>query len=177
MKILKKVNRGLLLTILVLIVVGVYVVTLVKEVNGLKTEVEKEATEFLSVQAECMVIPEDFQEDPDAYVAKIEPLLKGFFAEEEAYQFYIENNILSQYKNKMFYKDYFSELNYLQVNRYEQGILSVSLSVQSQGTLPDNTVSGSGGFHSFQYKNVGGAMKIYYLNISNAGQPYATYQG
>lgn len=47
------------------------------------------------------VIPEEYRDDYAGYVKKIEPEVRRYFAEDGAYEYYIENNIHEQYRKKI----------------------------------------------------------------------------
>lgn len=61
MKILKKINKGLILTILVLVILIIYFVNLEKQRDKDKTDIKKACEEFIAFTDKYAVLPEELQ--------------------------------------------------------------------------------------------------------------------
>ena len=61
MKILKKINKGLLLTIIVVAVLVIYLTNLEKQREADKTDIKKACEDFIALTDEFVVLPEDMQ--------------------------------------------------------------------------------------------------------------------
>lgn len=61
MKILKKINKGLLLTIIVVAVLVIYLTNLEKQRESDKTDIRKACEDFIALTDEYVVLPEDMQ--------------------------------------------------------------------------------------------------------------------
>ncbi len=88
MKFLKKLNRGLILTVLVLIGVAAYLITLGVIHRGDKADIKDLVSEYLEAQNGAFFLSEEALGDAsfnsDAALAKIKATLSPFFAEETA---------------------------------------------------------------------------------------------
>ena len=117
MKIFKKVNRGLVLTLAILTIVIVYICVLTLKHNNLEKESAVFLTSFFKADEEWRSIPEEFRKDADAYVKSIEKEARAYFADERVYEYYINDAILSQYKSNKFLKQ--EECEYSMFESYE----------------------------------------------------------
>lgn len=61
MKILKKINKGLLLTIVVIAILVIYLTNLEKQREADKTDIKKSCEDFIAFTDEYVVLPEDMQ--------------------------------------------------------------------------------------------------------------------
>ena len=61
MKVLKKINKGLILTIIVLAALLIYISSIEKQRNSDKTDIRKACEEFIALTDKYVVLPEDMQ--------------------------------------------------------------------------------------------------------------------
>ena len=61
MKILKKINKGLILTIIVVAVLVIYLTNLEKQRESDKTDIKKACEDFIALTDEYVVLPENMQ--------------------------------------------------------------------------------------------------------------------
>ncbi|MFR1517576.1 MAG: hypothetical protein ACLSVG_02190 [Clostridia bacterium] len=174
MKGLKKINRGLLLTLAVAVVVLIYIIVLSIKVENMKDDAERFLNGFLAADAGWKVIPEEYKEDYEGYISEIGPAVRKYFADEGAYDYYIENNIHAQYRMQTFYQAYDASLMQNSGSGYDNGILSVRYMISSSGKTDKNGFQTDMGWnqYAFSLKEGEGGLQIYYLNYGIEGSGY-----
>ncbi|MBE7058726.1 MAG: hypothetical protein E7387_06460 [Ruminococcaceae bacterium] len=129
MKFFKKINRGVVFTLVVLSLVIVYVCVLGVNHYLMGEEASGFVSSFFRAEEDWRSIPENFRQDSNAYIKSIENDVKKYFANENVYEFYIKNVILSQYEKNTFYTEeecqYKSFATY--VNKYDGELLEISV--------------------------------------------------
>lgn len=91
MKILKKINKGLILTIIVLIALTIYLMSVEKQREEDKIDIEKSCNEFIEFTSKYLVLPEDRQKigekveikDDDEYLKEIRTELEKLMIDNE----------------------------------------------------------------------------------------------
>ena len=164
---LKKINRGLILTAAVVLAVAVYLGLLTAKVNRMKTDAERLLKNFLAADAAWKVIPEEYMENYEGYIELLEPEMRDYFADDSAYQYYIENNIYSQYRTNVFYRTCDVSLIELFSSEFDNNILSLPCMISISGKTnleAQGQDYGAPLYYSFSFKEVDGELKIYYLN-------------
>ncbi len=179
MKSFNKINRGLLFTLAVLLVTAIYLISLTVRVKDMKKEAERFMNGFLAADAGWKVIPEEYRDDYAGYVKKIEPEVRRYFAEDGAYEYYIENNIHEQYRKKNFYKSCSIFIQDIYDPGYNDGVLSIRFFLGISGKTDQNETEFEPfrNTYRFSFKRVDGELKIYYLNYSleNSGAGSGIY--
>lgn len=99
---MKKVNRGIIVLLCLLLAVVVYVVCISVKGKSLKSQSNDFVYGFLEKDVQWRNIPLEYQNDSDGYIKSIENEVKNYFYDESAYDFYIQNAILSQYQTGNF---------------------------------------------------------------------------
>ena len=167
MRSLKKINRGLILTVIVLAAVVIFIVSTVVKVNQLNQDAAIVLDDFIAADSKYKVIPEEYRSDCDAYIKMIEPELRKFFTDDDVYNYYINNNIRSQFKASNFYKSYNASVQEMISTQYENHILTSDyyVSVSSSDGNPNGS---SWTTCSFSFKVTDGKIKIYYINYNAA---------
>ena len=164
---LKKINRGLILTAAVVLAVAVYLGLLTGKANRMKTDAERLLKNFLAADAAWKVIPEEYMENYEGYIELLEPEMRDYFADDSAYQYYIENNIYSQYRTNVFYRTCDVSLIELFSSEFDNNILSLPCMISISGKTnleAQGQDYGAPLYYSFSFKEVDGELKIYYLN-------------
>lgn len=163
----KKINRGLILTAAVVLAVAVYLGLLTAKASRMKTDAERLLKNFLAADAAWKVIPEQYMENYEGYIELLEPEMRDYFADDSAYQYYIENNIYSQYRANVFYRTCDVSLIELFSSEFDNNILSLPCMISISGKTnleAQGQDYGSPLYYSFSFKEVDGELKIYYLN-------------
>lgn len=177
MKWFRKVNRGLLFTILVLLIMIVYMITLTVRVKTLCGEADSVLRAFLQADSVCQVIPEEYRTDCDAYLRKIEPELRPYFANDDVYAYYIDHTIRAQYSKNSFYESYRASVGECRFSGYENNILDLfcylMITVTSEQTAnPDLFQNG----YRFSFRQTGDGLQIYYLNYTTESHGDPVYE-
>ncbi len=177
MKWFRKVNRGLLFTILVLLIVIVYMITLTVRVKALCREADSVLRNFLQADSVCQVIPEEYRTDCDAYLRKIEPDLRPYFANDDVYAYYIDHTIRVQYSSHSFYESYRASIGESHFSGYENAVLDLSCFLMitvttEQKTNPDLFQNG----YRFSFRQTEDGLQIYYLNYTSNFQGDSVYE-
>lgn len=107
MKVLKKINKGLILTIIVLAALLIYISSIEKQRNSDKTDIRKACEEFIALTDKYVVLPEDMQksevseEKVNEYVNQMKnDIEKVMISNKEAVKIQeqvIENNLRDSY--------------------------------------------------------------------------------
>lgn len=166
MKGIKKINRGLILTVVVLLAVITYLVIISIKINKMEVEAKSFLETFLAADEKYKVIPDEYRDDYEGYLKKIEPEMRNYFADDGAYEYYVENNIHSQYRNNNFYKTCRVFLQDAYESSYNNGVFTMQYLIGINGTL-DFTKQENESFRNsyvFSFKQIDGKLKIYYLN-------------
>ena len=102
---LKKINFGALVTIVLLVCVVVYVLTMFVKHRELDRQSIPFLNDFFTDDADWRTIPEEYRQDSEGYIKSIEEEVKKYFCDENAYRNYIEYAVLTQYKQNSFVAD------------------------------------------------------------------------
>lgn len=102
MKFLKKANRGIIFLILLILSVSIYIVVCSVQRSGMMSDSENFINQFVDKENDWRVIPDEYKDDPEGYIKSIEEEVKPYFENDKAYDAYIENVIMVQYKDYVF---------------------------------------------------------------------------
>lgn len=106
MKILRKINKGLILTIIVLLALTVYLANVEKQRKEDKEDIKKACEEFISFTDKYSVLPEDMQKLTEQVLeSKIEEYKKEMKIELEKLMIDNEEAVKLQYQNLEFCLD------------------------------------------------------------------------
>ena len=106
MKILRKINKGLVLTIIVLLALTVYLANVEKQRKEDKEDIKKACEEFISFTDKYLVLPEEMQKLTEPVVEdKIDEYKKEMKTELEKLMISNEENLKLQYQNLEFALD------------------------------------------------------------------------
>ncbi len=166
MKFLKSINRGLFVIVPLVIAVAAYLLAVNIKVKHMEDLADSRIEEFLEVDSRLKQIPREYRNNEEEYVAKIASEARPFFEDDSAYDYYIANNISSQYRTGNFCE----RCNVVNIEKsdysYNNGILKCEYYIESSLAWSGNASYDNSnyvfGTFSFIYKD--GDIMIHYLN-------------
>lgn len=105
MRFLRKVNLGAVVSVVLLIGIAVYIVTMTIVHQDLDKESQKFLSSFFAEDADWRTIPEEYRTDSEGYIKSIEKEVKKYFYDDDVYQYYIDIAILSQFDQNLFFEN------------------------------------------------------------------------
>lgn len=140
MRIFKRINRGLILTLVILCFVFVHICVLAAKHDRLEKESASFIAAFFKAEENWKSIPEEFRQDSDEYIKSIEQEAKMYFDNEKVYEYYIKDVILSQYESGKFLKQEECEYSMFETygSNYDGELLQVSVFVGIGSEIASN---------------------------------------
>lgn len=126
MKILKKINKGLILTIIVLVALTIYLVGVEKQRKADKADIQKACEEFISFTDKYLVLPKEIQtlteQIPESKIKEYETEMKT-----ELENLMISNEEAVKIQNKFLIANLESGYTSEEIrNKYERKIIKIS---------------------------------------------------
>ena len=141
MKFLKKANRGFVFLILLILSVVVYIVVCTIQRNDMKSESEIFIHQFINNEKNWRTIPEEYRDDSEGYIKSIENDVRPYFANDDAYNYYVENVIMLQFEKNVFLEEVDIDSIFIEVFSYEDNQATCEIMVNSNTKNSEKTES------------------------------------
>ena len=176
MKALKTVNRGLIVSLAVLIAVVVYVKGVSMKADAMEALSDSFIADFLIKDSEWKTIPAEYRNDEQSYIAKIEPDVRAYFDSDSSYNYYIDNNISHQYRTGSFCEHYSASVSKKYDNVYNKGVLESTYQLYISYKTDGNTSSEwDYSYTTFSFVQINGEIKIHYIDFGLNGSGNGEY--
>lgn len=185
----KKINRGFILTLFVLICVIIYLVVMIFVTREDVSEIKRLSEEYIAAELKYNMLPEEYRkqnpEIPDdtlsAYIDEMKSTLKSYYIDNEQSYKYLLENIESSLKTQADGYDIIEE--------YSKDIIKISVSIDDDiasvsisNTTKYSTLSGSDSDSSMSdsliFQKVNGSWRLTYSSLTkgyfNDSSKYAT---
>lgn len=189
MKVLKKFNRGVIITVIAVIGVSSYLVglgiTQHAEIPAIKQVVES----YINTYVGYNMLPAEYrtatpnmpQATMDSYVAKMETDIKSYFAAgDNSYKFMtdtLKSDLQSQTSDTTVVYSYTKDISKYTAFTFDKSTVTVTLDTNSSYDGPDKSNSGTGSFKgnavttdTVVLKKVDGVWKVVYSDINRPSQ-------
>lgn len=178
MKLFKSINRGLILTLLVLIVVITYVITVSLKASAMEEMSDSCLADFLIKDSEWKVIPAEYRNNEAGYLEKIESEVRTYFENDSAYNYYIDNNISCQFRTGNFCERYSASIYEKYGSTYDNGISQNYYMMYITYRMSNGeSVDGDFSYMTFSFAQKDGSVQIHYIQYSLAGMGYGGNYG
>ena len=149
MKFLKKANRGFVFLILLILSVVVYIVVCTIQRNDMKSESEIFIHQFINNEKNWRTIPEEYRDDSEGYIKSIENDVRPYFANDDAYNYYVENVIMLQFEKNVFLEEVDIDSIFIEAFSYDGKQAVCDIMVNSTIKPSANTGSSDGVFSNY----------------------------
>lgn len=189
MKILKKFNRGVVITVVVVLCVSIYLIQLGITQDAEKPTIEKVVQSYLATYVNYNMLPANYrtstpnvpQTEMDSYTAKLESEIKSYFAAgDDSYKFItdaLKTNLENQKTEATVIYSYDKTISKYDEFNFDNSTVTVTFDSNSSYVGPDINDPTSGKVtlnavttDTVVLKKVDGDWKVVYSNISRPSQ-------
>ncbi len=176
MKLLKKINRGLLLLIVLIIAVSIYLIASAVTDTKEKKQIVSLCEEYIGKEISYNMLPEQYRENPtsmtaeelSAYIGEMKETLKSYYVDNEKSYIYLldslEENLKSQHKGLNIIYDYEKEIAKFDSITFHGNSVSVKLTCNTAYSSEDSQASSQTSDYMTLQKD-GGEWKVTYSSL------------
>lgn len=176
MRSLRKINKGLIATIIVVCILTIYLVSVEMDRKQQKGKIESVCKEYLHAYDTIMAIPEQEREDLDKYVEKAKNTIKPYLLDKkevvDLQMKWLTDSLKQEKENEQFIKTQTNELTKISKYQFDNDQVRVILETKltkevenSQGEVHHNTSNSLN--DEIILKKEGDTWKVVYASLSS----------